>query len=579
MEKPRLFGMNGFIMVLLCCFCFGAYAQQTVGLILIDAEGKQPFTVRIGNHMYPSSAHGHVALSHLKDSSYRLCLSFPKKAMAEQIFPVNLRQKDLGFILKGEDSSWVLYNWQTKETIHPVYILDSSRILEMGVKREDGFSRLMASVVNDTAVMYNTYAGSGFHGNDTSAIGHKVFPIGQTSSASNRKPSANTITPATTNAQLSNVPAEKPPAISPQATAVTTSVVAASPKKPDKDSIAVARKQQIHSRDSLQALRKAFLKDSMVAAKAAKASKDSLQAVRKAFLKDSLRQAKKFTNDSLLAVKVKRDSLTAFNKKQVSGQQSGAVSLSSAAAPPASDAGGESRVLTATKDSLALKSKNPPVASHQALAKPAVPPKKIREVSLKISRKIVFVDVNSEGKKDTITLFVYFENQEVPVRVQGAGVMAIKNTPGPDSVINKKSQVKTKPVDSAGLRKMTTKTKTDSTASNKMTAKSLPGKNGQPACPDQASDGDILFLRSAILKANTDQEKIAVASGGFALKCFSVTQIRQLASLLVADKSRYRLMEAARGHIADPEHFPELVDMYTDKNFQRKFLVMAEKGS
>ena len=56
----------------------------------------------------------------------------------------------------------ILFNWQTKEIIRPVYEKDSSRMLEQGIKRDDGFSRLMAAVVNDTAVMYNTYAGNGF---------------------------------------------------------------------------------------------------------------------------------------------------------------------------------------------------------------------------------------------------------------------------------------------------------------------------------------------------------------------------------------------------------------------------------
>jgi hypothetical protein len=52
-----------------------------------------------------------------------------------------------------------------------------------------------------------------------------------------------------------------------------------------------------------------------------------------------------------------------------------------------------------------------------------------------------------------------------------------------------------------------------------------------------------------------------------------------LASLLVSDKARYRLMEAARLHISDRDHFRELADMYTDKNFQKKFLVLADKRS
>ena len=63
------------------------------------------------------------------------------------------------------------------------------------------------------------------------------------------------------------------------------------------------------------------------------------------------------------------------------------------------------------------------------------------------------------------------------------------------------------------------------------------------------------------------------------MKCFTVAQIRVLAGLFVADKSRFHLMDAARLHVADADHFPELSDMLTDKNFQRKFLLMAEKRS
>jgi hypothetical protein len=103
-------------------------------------------------------------------------------------------------------------------------------------------------------------------------------------------------------------------------------------------------------------------------------------------------------------------------------------------------------------------------------------------------------------------------------------------------------------------------------------------KSETPVCQG-ATDEDTEALRSAILKANSEQEKIAVAAGAFAMKCFSVSQVRFLASLLVSDKAKYGLMDAAHWHLVDRDHFPELVDMLTDKNFQRKFLVMAEKRS
>ena len=98
-------------------------------------------------------------------------------------------------------------------------------------------------------------------------------------------------------------------------------------------------------------------------------------------------------------------------------------------------------------------------------------------------------------------------------------------------------------------------------------------------CGQLATDADMLFLRSAILRANTEQAKISLASSAFGQKCFAVDQVRVLAGLVVSDKGRYQIMEAARLHIADPEHFHELANMYTDKNFKRKFLAMAGKRS
>jgi hypothetical protein len=395
MQKRGLFGMNGFMVVLLTGFSCTVRAQQAGNLILIDAENKEAFSVRIGDEFYTSSRHGHLVLPHLKDTVYRLNLRFPRKNLAEQVFPVTVHKKDLGFILKGADSSWILYNWQSRQTIHPVSEHDSSRILELGVKRDDGFSRLMAAVVNDTSVMYNTYTGKGF---------------GRDSAVSNQPPAA------------SRVPSAK--------------------------------------------------------------SRDSLVAV----------------NDQ---------------RPTANGQQPTANGQPPTANGQPPTANGQ-----------------PPTANGQPpTALPGI--QKIREVSLKISRKMVFLDKGQDGQTDTITLFVYFENTD-PRLVKQAGRLPVTGQ-------------KAKPV--------------------------------PVACTQLATDGDLESLRTAILEANTDKQKIAAASGAFALKCFSVSQVRLLAALFVSDKSKYNLMDAALGHITDRDHFRELADMYTDKNFQKKFLVMAEKRS
>ncbi|HZZ74673.1 MAG TPA: hypothetical protein VFE04_02060, partial [Puia sp.] len=177
MQKPGLFGMNGFTVFLLTCYSFAARAQEQKYMILLDAENKQPFVVRVGDQSYFSSGQGHLVLSQLKDSTYKLGLRFPRKNIEEQIFIVAIHRKDLGFQLTGNDRSVSFVNWQTKDIIRPIYEKDSSRLLEQGIKRDDGFSKLMAAVVNDTAVMYNTYAGNGFE--SYPAIANTANPKGK----------------------------------------------------------------------------------------------------------------------------------------------------------------------------------------------------------------------------------------------------------------------------------------------------------------------------------------------------------------------------------------------------------------
>lgn len=135
------------------------YSQQQSYLVLIDADNDQVFRVRIGDTIYNSSELGHLTIPYLKDSIYNLEIGFPKKTYPNRIFSIRMNKKDQGFQLKNlGEKGWALYNWQTRELKMP--LVDSTLtqgIQERGVKRDDGFSRLMAAVVNDTSVMYNAF--------------------------------------------------------------------------------------------------------------------------------------------------------------------------------------------------------------------------------------------------------------------------------------------------------------------------------------------------------------------------------------------------------------------------------------
>lgn len=136
-----------------------AYSQQD-GLILIDAEDNRPFYLKMGDKIYNSSPIGHLTVSNLKDSTYIITIGFPNNHFPESQFSVRVIRKDQGFHLRqSEDKGPELYNWQTRETILRIPSLANARTrnLTKGIRMDDDFSRLMAAVVNDTLVMYNTY--------------------------------------------------------------------------------------------------------------------------------------------------------------------------------------------------------------------------------------------------------------------------------------------------------------------------------------------------------------------------------------------------------------------------------------
>lgn len=137
------------------------FSQQETYLVLIDEEQQQPFYVRLGTQTINSSSQGHLAIAHLQDSTYELVIGFPHGGYPEQRFSVTVNNKDLGYQLRNLGTKgWALYNWQTLELTTALNSAsgDSAHSLELGIKKDDAFSRLMADVVNDTLVMYTSFA-------------------------------------------------------------------------------------------------------------------------------------------------------------------------------------------------------------------------------------------------------------------------------------------------------------------------------------------------------------------------------------------------------------------------------------
>lgn len=151
--------MSKSVLIILLVIVSGrSFAQQDY-FVQIQSDNNQPFFARIGDKTSSSSTDGNLVLSQLKDSIYVFRIWFPRQGAVEQQFtfkPGNddqqLRLRDLG------EKGLALFNPRTQELRLADKTEESdTKIHPMGVKKDDAFSRLMAGVVGDTAVMYNTY--------------------------------------------------------------------------------------------------------------------------------------------------------------------------------------------------------------------------------------------------------------------------------------------------------------------------------------------------------------------------------------------------------------------------------------
>lgn len=131
-------------------------SAQQAWFIFIQSENKQPFYARMDEKIYSSTAIGYITLAQLKDSTYKIVIGFPKNQYGEETFAIPVGKKDHGYQLRRNGGQeWVLYNWQTQNTIRPIRATQNQQLVGER-KKDDGFANLMAAVVNDSSVLYTT---------------------------------------------------------------------------------------------------------------------------------------------------------------------------------------------------------------------------------------------------------------------------------------------------------------------------------------------------------------------------------------------------------------------------------------
>jgi hypothetical protein len=164
--------MKQLVYLLILLFCGINLRAQQGYFIAIDADDNQFFSVTIGKKNYRSSSIGHLVIPNLKDSTYQLLFSFPQSNYKDQVFSVTINKKDKGYSLKKDPAKgWSLVDRQANTSGSISQTTASDRIIKDTLKREpkpleknqvpvaksnNAFARMMAAVVNDSAVLVIT---------------------------------------------------------------------------------------------------------------------------------------------------------------------------------------------------------------------------------------------------------------------------------------------------------------------------------------------------------------------------------------------------------------------------------------
>ena len=153
--------MRQLFLFLFSLLVFDQLQAQKVYFITIDADNNQPYSIALGARNYSSSAGGHLIITNLSDSIYSLTVNFPRNIFPEHVFVVKIQNKDKGYQLKKTgEKSWGLFDWQSLELIKPEMkdTKSSSNEIISEEKSKDAFARMMAAIVNDSAVLFTAPA-------------------------------------------------------------------------------------------------------------------------------------------------------------------------------------------------------------------------------------------------------------------------------------------------------------------------------------------------------------------------------------------------------------------------------------
>jgi len=525
------------LLIVLILMAGSNYAQDY--FIFIQADNKLPFYVRLGSDVYSSTTGGHLILSQLKDSTYHLIIGMPGQSAQEQRYIVAVHQTDQAFRLKEQgEKGWSLYDEQTGEIKSPeVSSGRGDEIRPAGIKKDDAFSRLMAGVVYDTAVLYNTYAME------------QVFP-----DSSRGTPVPNSSMMAATRQALPD-------------SSITTTVRQA---LPDSSSTAPPL-QTIDS--STAALSRQTIPDSSVTATIRQTVPDSsATATSRQAVSDSSTAVTNMPGISLSDPKP--DASTGIKPSSRArsivklGERKLPHTLRLAYADHSTGKKADTIILFIPLDTfiIAKGSQRPP------------------RTTVDTTR------ISTLRSSPTSRAFTPGSSPASRTSAPGSATISGSSTPGssPTGAPNPGSSIPGASNPGSSLPGASNSISSTSGAPVTETPQSRPLDSAHRSatarsslsfvnsdCHSYATDYDVDKLRVKMLDANKDEERIQIARKVFKTRCFSTRQIKALSEVFTTDAAKFRFLETAYPFCSD-DRFRELSTLLADPVYSSKFHLMTD---
>ncbi|HVU93764.1 MAG TPA: hypothetical protein VHE34_01015 [Puia sp.] len=613
------------------------YAQGY--FVLLQSGNRQPFYVRLGTQLYSSTPGGHLILSQLKDSTYTMAIGRTGRPGVEQSYALTPSRKDQEFEIRDRgEAGWDLYDTQTKEWLTAVSRSGGrEEVRAIGVRRDDAFSRMMADVVHDTAVLYNDYAGSELA--VTPAIRPGTAGTAPTGTAAGEIPATNT--PAT-GTSAADTPSTRPSSADSPATS-TASAGTPTPRIPPAGTP------------------NAGISTAGTASAGLPPPGNPVTSTATAGTPANAAPGNKPDTATAPISRIDTPVIRPETVGSPATRPGNSATLQPKSDPSAIPAGSN----TAKADSPAANSfrSGPPLetdsSARRALYLPIPSVVKLSERKLTRNMRLVYADKGKDAKSDTVVVIIPLDTPQTAAakrrntnldssrpaaKQRNSNPDSSRNATKPHNAFPDSSHPATKPHNAnpdssrpaaAKIRNTspadsgrsssgrsrnagpdstrTAATRLRTADSGRVTSARLKGStldspsgvreivptpitpaaeksrpndsSKKPAaksplpyvnsdCHAFATDYDIDKLRVKMLEVAKDEERIAAALKVFKAKCFYTRQIKALSEVFTTDASKYRFFETAYPFAAD-EHFRELGGLLTDPIYQSKFKTLT----